>query len=113
MKIMRRTYQKHLRVSGFLKKKRNLDAVGIKRLPTVAMLLLKKFSMSSLQAVLGGAYPSDYSDCDDSSLSTMQQEMDIARGGHFDSVPTMPFIIIMIKLVIIVAKGLNWTEYVV
>ena len=62
---------------------------------------------------IGGAYPSDYSDCDDSSLSTMQQEMDIARGGHFDSVPTMPFIIIMIKLVIIVAKGLNWTEYVV
>ena len=37
---------------------------------------------------IGGAYPSDYSDCDDSSLSTMQQEMDIARGGHFDSVPT-------------------------
>ncbi len=38
---------------------------------------------------VGLAYPSDFSDCntDVNDISTMQVQMDIARGGHFISVP--------------------------
>ena len=39
---------------------------------------------------VGLAYPDDFSDCyiDQASISTMQAQMDIARGGHFTSVPS-------------------------
>ena len=41
-------------------------------------------------AGLNSAYESDFSECNSNvnSISTMQQQMDIARGGHFISIPS-------------------------
>jgi hypothetical protein len=38
---------------------------------------------------IGPAYPDDFSDCytNKNNLSTMQVQMDVARGGHFPSIP--------------------------